>query len=49
MVKEMEAFYDLRSSHNVPKRYMHCQVTHLFCTTAACCASSCKSPVQGKA
>ena len=26
MIKEMEAFYDLRASHGVPKRYMHCQV-----------------------
>ncbi|CAL5222037.1 g4330 [Coccomyxa viridis] len=25
MIKEMEAFYDLRASHGVPKRYMHCQ------------------------
>ncbi len=37
MIKEMEAFYDLRSSHKVPKRYTHCQVTCPCCSIAACC------------
>ena len=27
MIKEIEAFYSLRASHGLPKRYTHCQVS----------------------
>lgn len=40
MIKEMEAFYNLRASHGVPKRYTHCQVRHLCSTLAACRAAT---------